>query len=312
MTVWAEALARRRARLAPDTEAFRWVDEEVPAVTVDLFGAVAVLSLYREFSAAEEAALADALWATTPLEALYLKRRPREARKVANERPETLAPPLPLRGRPVESLQVRELGVPFEIRPANGLSVGLYLDAREARGWVREHAAGRRVLNLFSYTCGFGLAARLGGATRAVNIDASRKVLDWGEANLLLSGVQPDRRDFISGDAFDWLKRLAKKGDQFDLVVMDPPGFANTATSRFTAARDYHRLVEAVLPVAAPGATLLAMCNVEALSAHDFDAQLTRGLAGREFRLSSRFGASEIDFRAPGTLKCVEVELDGR
>ncbi len=302
---WTRQLERRRAALPAGTTVLRWSDEDLPGVTVDVLGPVGVLSLYREASGDEELALAQMLQAAGGLDAVYLKRRPREARREANEAATEVAPPLPLVGMPVERLVALEAGLSFEFRPGNGLSVGLYLDARDARSWVREHAQGRTVLNLFAYTCGFGVAAWAGGATRAVNVDASRKVLDWGEANLRLNGRVPERRDFIAGDAFDWLQRFARKQERFDLVVLDPPGFATTKESRFSAQRDYHRLVSAAAAVTAPGGSILALCNVEAMSWADLEGHLARG-AGPG-RVEQRFGASAIDFRQPSTLKCAVV-----
>ncbi|MFT3707846.1 MAG: class I SAM-dependent methyltransferase [Archangium sp.] len=302
--MFEDALALRLKQLPEDTTCYRLSDEA--DVTVDRFAQVAVLSLYRD--APEEQSLADALLGLDGITAVYVKRRPREARKVANESPEALAPSQPIAGVPVEELTVTELGSKFLIRPANGLSVGLYLDAREARAVVRAHARGRRVLNTFSYTCGFGVAALHGGAKRAVNVDASRKVLDWGEANVTLNGFTADRYDFISGDTFDWLSRFAKKEEEFDFVILDPPGFATTKSSRFTASRDYHRLVSAAAPLLAPKGLLLAMCNVEQ-SARDFDAQLTRGLGTRKHREVKRFSASAVDFKQPAALQCRLIEL---
>src|SRR5207248_9319272 len=101
-------------------------------------------------------------------------------------------------------------------------SVGLYLDAREVRAWVREHAAGKLALNCFSYTCGYAVAALAGGARRVVNVDISRRVLDWGAENAELNGQAVSRRDYIAGDVFEWLDRFAKKGEVFDLVILDP------------------------------------------------------------------------------------------
>lgn len=302
-------LEARRARLPPQTSCFRWVDGELPGVTVDCFGEVAILSFYRPAAPGEAEALARALVDAGGATSVYVKFRPKEARRAANEAPAEVAPPTPLVGPPVEALEVREQGLVFVIRPANGLSVGLYLDARDARAWVRGAAPGRRVLNLFAYTCGFGVAARVGGAARAANVDASRKVLDWGEENLARNGFSPERYDFIAADAFDWLGRLEKKGEQFELVVLDPPGFANSKTRRFSAARDYHELVAAAEAVVAPGGLVLAMCNVEALSARDFEAHLDRGLGGRRSTTVTAFGASPVDFASPSALKCVVREL---
>ncbi len=306
VTVLSEALARRVSQLPPDTTCYRWLDHEIAGITVDRFGPVAVLSEYRECP--EEDALADELLGTAGIESVYVKRRPREASKLGKQDSETLAPLLPLRGKAKEVLTAWEAGAQFEIRPGNGLSVGLYLDARDARVWVNANARGRRVLNTFAYTCGFGIAAKRGGAQRVANLDASRKVLDWGERNYALNDLEPDRYDFISGDTFDWLARLTKKGEEFDLVILDPPGFATTSSSRFRADRDYHRLVAAAQGLLGKGGLLLAMCNVE-IDPRGFEEQLNRGLIGREARYVTRFGASSIDFRAGAPLKCCALEL---
>lgn len=304
-----EQLERRRQRLPEATTCFRWIDGELPGVTVDVFGEVGVLSFYREASADEARRIGEALCRLGGLCGVYVKHRPKEAKRAANEASATIAPPVPVAGAAVEELVVKERGLEFIIRPGNGLSVGLYLDARDARAWVRANAKGRRVLNLFAYTCGFGVAARVGGAARAANVDASRKVLDWGEENLAKNGLVADRFDFIAGDAFDWLGRFAKKGEQFDLVVLDPPGFATTKTSRFTASRDYHQLVSAAERVLAPKGLLLSMCNVEAMTPKELEAQVLRGLGARRSSPVSSFGASDVDFVQPSALKCLVHEL---
>ncbi len=289
-----------QAQLGPDTTAFRLIDE--PDVTVDWFDGVAVLSTYADFGPEEEARWADRLRAECAARAVYVKRRPKEARHLSNVRPEELAPPTPLAGDSVDSLEVLERGLRFEIRPSNGLSVGLYLDARDARAWVQAHAEARRVANFFAYTCGFGVAALKGRAARAVNVDVSRKVLDWGALNTTKNRFEANPRDFIAGDAFDWLRRLHKKGDRFDLVIVDPPGFATTKGSRFSAAQDYHQLAARAAELLAPGGQLLLLCNVAAMTWADFDGQLRRAL-GPSALSGERLGASAVDFASTHPLK---------
>ena len=261
--------------LPPRTDAFRWSDEDVPGLVIDLFGDVAVINAYRPIDESELRAVATQLGDARPLRAVYVKHRPSDA------------PVTPVVGVAVDSLVAHEAGVAFTIRPANGISVGLYVDSSQARAWVKTNACGRAVLNLFAYTCGFGINALLGGATRAVNVDASRKVLDWGEHNAQLNVLPVDRHDYIAGDAFDWLRRFAKKHEQFDLIVADPPGFATTKASRFSAVNDYWRLAQGCEKVLSPKGLLLAICNVENLKQAEFESHLRRGAPG--MKISERF-----------------------
>jgi 23S rRNA (cytosine1962-C5)-methyltransferase len=259
------------------------------------------VSLYREMGPEEEAAVLDAVAQVHAPRGVYLKRRPREARVEANTRRDALAPETPARGEALEVLDALEGGLRFRIRPAQGLSVGLYLDMREVRGWLRERARGATVLNLFAYTCGFSVYGRAGGARRVLNLDASRRVLDWGVENAELNGQPADRYDYVAGDAFDWLQRLARKGEAFDVVVADPPGFATTRDSRFSAARDYPRLAAACAERVRPGGTLLACCNVAQLSAVRFRQLVEQGAAqaGRRLTGLTLLTQSPVDFPVP-------------
>ncbi len=125
-----------------------------------------------------------------------------------------------------EPFAVRERGVRYWIDFQAGYSQGLFLDQRLNRARAAETKG--RVLNCFAYTCSFGVAAAAGGA-HTVNVDLSRKYLEWGKRNYLLNGIDPARHEFLCGDAFDWLKRLGKQGQSFDLIVLDPPTFSRNA-----------------------------------------------------------------------------------
>ncbi|ABF93144.1 conserved hypothetical protein [Myxococcus xanthus DK 1622] len=304
-----ETLRASRGRRGPllgdaRTTAWRVVNAEadgVPDVTADVFGDVYVISLYRDFTPDEEETLLDAAVAAWAPRSLYLKRRPREARVLANVAKESLAPEAPARGEAVESFTALENGLTFLIRPAQGLSVGLYLDMRDTRAWLLSQARGLTVLNLFSYTCAFGVVAMAGGAKRALNLDASRRVLEWGEENARLNGQTVDRYDYVAGDVFDWLKRLAKKGESFDIVISDPPSFSTTRSGRFSAARDYARLAEAAARVVSPGGQLVACCNHAGLAARRFEAMVLEGVsqAGRQGKSLGSLAPSALDFPPP-------------
>jgi len=204
------AEARHALAAVPGLTCYRLANAEadgLPGLTADRFGDAVVLSLYRELSGAEEAAVLDAAVAAWGPRAVYVKRRPREARVLSNTARAEVSPALPSRGVPVDSCVVEENGLRFGIRPGAGLSVGLFLDMREARAWVRAHAAGKSVLNTFSYTCGFSVAARVGGASRALNVDASRRVLDWGEDNHRLNGSSGWTRRGSRSTWSSWTRR---------------------------------------------------------------------------------------------------------
>ena len=176
-----------------------------------------------------------------------------------------------------ERFEILENGIRYEMSFQEGYSVGLFLDQRDNRrrlltghiaadfplsaSRITQHASRFEILNCFAYTCGFSVSAAKAGA-HTTSLDLSKKYLDWGRRNFALNGLDPAAHDFIFGDAFDWLRRLAKKGRAFDAVVLDPPTFSQSKEhGAFRAEKDYGRLVTAALPVLKPGGILLASTN---------------------------------------------------
>jgi 23S rRNA (cytosine1962-C5)-methyltransferase len=204
----------------------------------------------------------------------YLKIHPRSGR-------EYVARDEPVWGPPREEVVVTEHGVRYLVKPTAGLTVGLFLDMREVRQWLRTASAEKTVLNLFAYTCSLGVCAALGGASRVVNLDLSRPYLEWGKANYALNDLAVDPRDFIYGDAFDWLGRFARRSQRFDLVIVDPPSFSSTP---FSVTRDYPRLAAAAARVVSPGGILLASTNHAQTTEERFSTWLDEGLADAQRR----------------------------
>ncbi|MDO4264044.1 MAG: class I SAM-dependent methyltransferase [Deinococcus sp.] len=306
----AGAAARRAALLTQGTTFYRLLHttETDGLCSLDRIGLTGVLSLYRGLSAGEEAALLAALQPplrALGLETLYLKRRPEAASHRANTERQYLAPQEPVWGPAVPEAAAVEGGVPFLFRPGGDLSTGLFADARPMREWVRSHAAGLRVLNTFAYTCGFGLSAALGGAATTKNVDLSRRVLAWGQENYALSGLSAPDDDFLYGDVFDWLRRLHKRGEHFDLLILDPPSFARRGRQTWRAEKDYAALVQAAALLLAPGGQLLAMTNHAGVSGRAFDRQVAQGLgaAGRRAAASVTLLAPGLDFPGATHLK---------
>ncbi len=303
------ATAKRETLAAdPETTAYRLVNgvgDGLEGLTLDHFNGVLVASLYEDLAESQEDALIEVIATALQPRSLYLKRRPREARVVASTRRDELAPDAPASGDAVKELTVSENGVKYRIRPGGDLSLGLFLDMREPRAWLRHHVESRTVLNSFAYTCGFGAVATLGGSARAVNLDLSRRVLDWGEENYRLNALVPKRFDFIAGDVFDWFTRLSRREDRFGCVILDPPSFATSKFSRFSAAANYDELVERAASLLKPDGLLLACCNHAKLERRMFLAAIKRGLqrAGRGYNLLASLGQSETDFPVPDDLE---------
>ena len=181
---------------------------------------------------------------------------------------------------------VRENGLTFELSFNEGYSVGLFLDQRDnRRRWGVNQVAsdfplwtnrpsGAEVLNVFAYTCGFSIAAAKAGAL-TTSLDLSKKYLEWGQRNFALNELDPIRHDFLCGDAFDWMRRLAKKGRTFDTILLDPPTFSRSKESGvWQAERHYGKLVAAALPLLQANGILFASTNAAKLAPEEFLANI--------------------------------------
>ncbi|MCX7886819.1 MAG: class I SAM-dependent methyltransferase, partial [Verrucomicrobiae bacterium] len=200
-----------------------------------------------------------------------------------------------VRGTAEGRFVVQENGVKFLVAFGEGLSTGLFLDQRENR-WRLLHMdlRGKTVLNTFAYTCSFSVAAAKAGAI-TTNVDLSRNYLSWGMDNFRLNNLCVEYHEFLRGDVFDWLKRFAKSGRRWDMVIVDPPTFSSTKSgSRFQAARDYDQLVAQAALLVAPGGWLFCSANQRTLSAERLERCLK--LCGREV-IEREFVTLPFDFR---------------
>lgn len=168
---------------------------------------------------------------------------------------------------PEGEFEVDEDGLRFGVDVFRGANVGLFADARPMRRWVREHAEGARVLNLFSYTSAFGVHAAAGGARSVTNVDLVPSALERGAANFARNGLPTDSRTHVRSDAFEFLKRATKRGEQWDVVVVDPPPVPTVGRGRkrggrrgrFDPRKDWPVLAGGAAASTAPGGRLLLM-----------------------------------------------------
>ena len=257
------------------TTCFRLVNEggdALPFLAVDVYGEHAVVQLYDDGEGLweERARIDRVLDAVSALgfSGVYLKNRPRQANTLVDTRRDDLAPKAPSRGEPApDPLTVLEEGVPYAVRLGDGLSTGLFLDQRRNRKLLRVTSAGARVLNLFSYTCGFSVAAAVGGAIATVSVDAAIVALERGREGFRLAGVADlAAHKLVGEDAFAYLERIAKKPERFDVIVLDPPSYSTSKKRRFVAEQDYGELAQKALAVLSPGGRLFASTNHRGIS----------------------------------------------
>jgi len=197
---------------------------------------------------------------------------------------------------------VEEHGVKFEVDLNDGLNCGLFLDMRQNRWMVAEACRGKKVFNGFSYTCSFGVHARAAGAREVINTDINRKVLERGENNYRLNALSAAPGEFIKANSVSFLQRAFKKGNTFDVIILDPPSFARHEGDVFQVKRDLPKLIALGGAVLNPAGSLLVTTNYSEMSHADLERMLARGLNGRRVAHIQRVGQDK-DFTASNTFK---------
>lgn len=263
----AEAIAHRRPLLDdPAHSGYRIIhgeNDRLPGIVVDLYDTVAVAKIYSRAWIPHLAALVPQLIEQVGPESLIL----RLARSVPEQPEIGIVEGAVLHGPPPsEPVMFLENGLRFESHPSTGQKTGHFLDQRENRQRVRELSAGARVLDVFSCTGGFSVHAAAGGATEVHSVDLSRPAVDAVARNMRHNADNASVAAATSighhGDAFEVMRGLAERGETFDLVIIDPPSFAQRQASVDGAIAAYERLTRLGLELARPGATFVqASCS---------------------------------------------------
>jgi len=299
------ALDRRRDLLprlhGEGTDCYRLlhgVAEGAPGLTIDRYGTLLLAQTFREaLPAAAVAALREVVQHELGLDLPLVHNH----RGEGAEREPLAAAPVPADGTNDEH-RCHEGGVRFLIRARHrGQDPWLFLDLRAGRRTVRALAAGRRVLNLFAYTCGVGVAAAVAGASSVCNVDFAASALAVGRANAAANGIDSTRFTTLHADCIPVLRQLAGlpvqrrqkqlpfvrvPPQQFDLVVLDPPRFAKTPFGTIDVVHDYQSLFKPCLLTLAEGGAVLATNHVPQVDAAAWHEALRRCAekAGRPLR----------------------------
>ena len=275
---------RRRIRSAmelrqvfdPDqTNAYRLINSEgdgLPGVIVDRFADILVVQIHTLGMERLRPLLIDALLEETGVQGILLRNdsqaRRREGLEV--EEPALVAGDVP------PQVEVRENAIRFLVDPWQGQKTGFYLDQRDKREALRKYVGGskerslplrspsvltrpgKRILNCFSYTGGFSVYAALASnEAQVTGVDISEPALELARQHFILNGLDADRHQFLIANIFDYLESARNNGEQFDVVVLDPPAFAKTQSTRTQALKAYRRLNILGMQVLRPGGILL-------------------------------------------------------
>ncbi|BDR13645.1 class I SAM-dependent methyltransferase [Vibrio sp. STUT-A11] len=160
---------------------------------------------------------------------------------------------------PPKSVVIEENGVKISVDIIGGHKTGFYLDQRDSRQQAMKYMKDKEVLNCFSYTGGFGLYALKGGAKRVINADVSQPALDTAKFNAELNefDISKKRAVFLNADVFKLLREYRDQGTKFDVVIMDPPKFAESKAQLNGACRGYKDINMLAMQILKPGGTLL-------------------------------------------------------
>lgn len=201
-----------------------------------------------------------------------------------------------------ENFTVLENGVAYQVFMNDGLMTGIFLDQHEVRGSLVDGlATGKSLLNMFSYTAAFSIAAAIGGAVETTSVDLAKRSRELSKAHFKVNGVELDHHHFVVMDVFEYFKYAKRKGLSYDVIVLDPPSFARNKKQTFSVAKDYHKLISQSLEILNPNGVIIASTNAANVTVEKFRQQIEKGFGSQKhgylaaYRLPADFTINKND-----------------
>ncbi|WP_166736140.1 class I SAM-dependent rRNA methyltransferase [Streptococcus pseudopneumoniae] len=286
-TLFRQAKEKRKSYYQDDlTTAFRLFNQEgdgFGGLTVDLYGDYAVFSWYNSYVYQIRKTISEAFKQVFPevlgtYEKIRFKGLDYESAHVYGQE----AP---------DFFTVLENGVLYQVFMNDGLMTGIFLDQHEVRGSLVDGLAmGKSLLNMFSYTAAFSVAATMGGASQTTSVDLAKRSRELSQAHFQANGISTDDHRFVVMDVFEYFKYAKRKGLTYDVIVLDPPSFARNKKQTFSVAKDYHKLISQSLEILNPGGIIIASTNAANVSRQKFTEQIDKGFAGRSYQILNKYG----------------------
>ena len=286
-TLFRRAKEKRSAYYQDDlTTAFRLFNQEgdgFGGLTVDLYGDYVVFSWYNSYVYQIRKVISEAFRQVFPevlgtYEKIRFKGLDYESAHVYGQE----AP---------DFFTVLENGVLYQVFMNDGLMTGIFLDQHEVRGSLVDGLAmGKSLLNMFSYTAAFSVAAVMGGASQTTSVDLAKRSRELSQAHFQANGISTDDHRFIVMDVFEYFRYAKRKGLTYDVIVLDPPSFARNKKQTFSVVQDYHKLISQSLEILNPGGIIIASTNAANVSRQKFIEQIDKGFAGRSYQILNKYG----------------------
>lgn len=288
--------ARKKFRNNPDTNLYRLFNAEgdgFGGMTIDYYAGYLLVNFYNRGIIKYADDIFDVLKNRPGVKGIYAKKRFSKGGKYIDDNDFVLGQKAP------EPLLVKENGITIATRLNDGASTGIFADQRDIRKLLREKfAAGKSVLNTFSYTGAFSVAAALGGASKTVSVDLAGRSLKKTREMFEVNNISLDNHEIRVADIFEYYKFARKKNLTFDMVILDPPSFASSQKHTFSAKKDYPGLIAETLDVCPPGGIIIASTNCGLFDFAKFLSLIDKGakMRNRKYKVLSKHSLPE-DFK---------------
>lgn len=279
--LFERAKGKRQHVVASDlTTAYRLFNQDgddFGGLTIDRYGDYALFSWYNPWAYSQRPTILAAFRAVYPdllggYEKIRFKGLDYESAHLYGE-----AAPAPF--------EVLENGVRYSVFLDEGLMTGIFLDQHQIRGRLVDGlAAGKSLLNMFSYTAAFSVAAAMGGAYSTTSVDLAKRSRELSQAHFAANGLTMDQHQLVVMDVFDYFRYAKRKGLTYDVIVLDPPSFARNKKQTFSVAKDYHKLISQSLEILTEGGLIIASTNASNVSLAQFQKQLDKGMGNQTYR----------------------------
>lgn len=313
---FSAALVRRSVFFSSEeTTAFRIFNGEgdgIGGITIDWFDGYGVINWYNEGIYQYRELILKAIQSVTYFNGIYEKRRFDKRGKYIEEGSFTIGVKAP------EPLVILENNIHYATYLDDGAMVGIFLDQKEVRNRIKEMSyEGMTCLNLFSYTGAFSVAAAASGAS-TTSVDLANRSFEKTRENFLINNVDLSKQNIVVSDVFNYFDEAIERGEKYDLVVLDPPSFANSKKKRFTVQKDYKELIEKSIKLTKKNGIIIASTNCAAMSIGKFKKQIRDGLSTlarpyeiiETYRLPSDFVSNSM-MKGSNYLKVVFIEMKG-